>query len=472
MTEFIEAQPAVRPPVRRWRILLLLVPALCLATALFLRPAGRLGPPSNAEWIDQLVYDDYDFGAYALRGLNHFLGRHAGRREAPKRLFEDYAAAMREPRPLADSYYLEYPHAALMLFYLPYWFSSDDLQAPASVLDGAHEDLVEHVPDGEEAVLWEHLHRIVTSYMFIMLASYLALVVVLSTGYLADGGLAYCGLLLILPGALFFSLNRFDIVPALLTALSLACLGRNRTMLSALFMAAGTLVKVYPILLAPLVVRYLLSARGRRDATEWSLMYGGAMFAFIGPAMLTWGTTEVVAPYIVQLSREHEGLTAYIYLIPNSLKGLREELSGTGPVGRGFRLGVLAIVMGLMLIKPMPRFSDVLRRGTVVLVAFIAVSVFYSPQWLVWLMPLLLPLTGTNRRLIALIVALDLLTWGQWPLACNLARIFDMDDYPRDVVLTLLAWPRFAVLGMIVWSVFRPERSPEAVHPVVGPALS
>jgi hypothetical protein len=466
----IDPQPATRPFARGARILLFTIPALCFAASVWLRPAGRLGPPEKAEWIDQLVYDDNDFAAYALRGLNHFLGRHAGRREAPERMEENYAEALREPRPLSESYYLEYPHAALMLFHLPYLFASVSGGAPATLLDGAHEDLVYHVPRGDESGLWEQFHRIVTSYMFMMVAFHAALVAVLAAGYLSNGGLAYRGLLLLLPGVLFFSLNRFDVIPALLTALSLACLGRGRTTASAMLMAAGTLIKVYPIFLAPLVIRYLLSDKNQRAAAEWTAVYGATMLAFLGPAMLTWGIDEVTAPYVVQLSRRHEGLTAYNYLIP--LDDLRDELAGNGSVGRIFRLGSLALVMGLMLVRPIRDLSGVLRRGAVVLIVFIALSVFYSPQWVLWLTPLLLPLASRQRHLVALIVAMDLLTWGQWPVACNLARIFEMEDYHRAVVLTLLAWSRFAALGLIVRELLRADRVSEPAREIVSPALA
>ena len=411
----IQQPMASHPSGQRSRILLFVVPALCFAVAVWLRPAGRLGPPERAEWIDQLLYDDRDFAAYALRGMNHFLGRHAGRVEAPERQYEDYADSLHETRPLLDSYYLEYPHAALMLFHLPYLFSTVSENAPASLLDGAHEDLVFHTPGIEEAGLWEHFHRIVTSYMFMMLAFHAALVIALAAGYLPGGGLAYRGFLLLLPGALFFSLNRFDIVPVLFTALSFACMGRGRVVPSAMLLAAGALVKVYPIFLAPLFARYLMSAKNTRTAALWCFAFTSTLIAFLCPAMLAWGVNEVLAPYLVQLSRKHEGFTTYLYLIPH--EDLRDTLAGNGPIGRIFRPGTLALVLGLMLWRPISDLPDLLRRGAVVVIAFISLSVFYSPQWVLWLTPLLLPLAGRDRRLLMLLVALDLLTWLQWPVA-------------------------------------------------------
>src|SRR5262249_54352487 len=163
----------------------------------------------SVPWIHQILYDDNDFAAYALRGLNDSLGRHAGRRDAPELADpDDYAEGLRKNRSLEPEYYLEYPHAALLLFKLPYLFVPVPAEAPATLLDGAHEDVVLHLPNEEESVVWDYFYRTATWYMLMMVAFHAALVAVLAAGYLPEGGLGYRGLLLILPGALFFTLNR------------------------------------------------------------------------------------------------------------------------------------------------------------------------------------------------------------------------------------------------------------------------
>jgi hypothetical protein len=472
--------PAVaRPPKRRVYLLAFVVPALCCVLAAALRPEGRLGPPEDLPWLDQLLYDDNDFAAFALRGLNSRLGREAGRRDDPKTLSdEEYADSLREDQPLKPRYYLEYPHAALLLFRVPFLFEAELPSAPNALLDGPHVPLVYHTPSEDEAELWRFFHRVVTSYAVMMVVFYAALVAVLALGYLPGGDLGYRGLLVILPGVLFYSLNRFDVVPALLTALGFALLGRGRVTASAVALAAGTLVKVYPVFLAPLVVRYLVTSRSPRAAAGWAAAYAGAIAAFLVPAVGVWGAEQVAAPYVVQLSRKLEGMTAYNFLIPGD--GLRAELAGNGPVGRGFRLGTLALVSALLLVRPIPELAGVLRRGAVVLITFISLSVFYSPQWIVWLVPLLLPLAGRQRPLLQLAAALDLLTWGQWPLGANLMGIFDLFEWPPtlesvssmglslsagNVLLTILAYARYAVLGAIVWNLLRADRSAVPASP-------
>ena len=55
--------------------------------------------------------------------------------------------------------------------------------------------------------------------------------------------------------------------------------------------------------------------------------------------------------------------------------------------------------------------AALLRASSIVLIAFAGVQVFYSPQWLLWLSPLLLPLAAVDRRILWLYVALDLVNY-------------------------------------------------------------
>src|SRR5438552_660490 len=99
-----------------------LVPPLYLALIFSLQPANRLahGDP----WLGRLFYDDYDIAAYLLRSLNAERGRKAGGDEpamveAPQFVKELDSTAKRQ-----DRYFLEYPHAALLLFRLHFLLSA------------------------------------------------------------------------------------------------------------------------------------------------------------------------------------------------------------------------------------------------------------------------------------------------------------------------------------------------------------
>lgn len=390
----------------------LCVPLIYLAAVLWQQPPDHLGEPDHVPWLHPGLFDDYDVTALALRALNDRLGRLPGYVERPERVSEEeYARELLQEGTLAPRYYLEYPPPALALFRLGYVLQPPPPPVAPALLDGNYMNIVGHRPRGPaEQELYRQFRAATRVHVCLMTACLIGLILVLRTGYgpeRPEGGalLAATGALLLLPGALYFTLNRFDIVPALLTALSLACLGRRWLVGSAFFLAVATMVKVYPVLLAPLVVRYLWPQR--QQARSWVVAYGATVVLFMAPLLLLHDWQTLWAPYHTQLNRDPDAgqlLTAYGVLLPVGL--IYNELPG-----KVFRAGVLLLTLTLLLRRPMPDLSSLLRRGALMLLVFVAVPVFWSPQWILWLAPLLLPLAARSPRLIGWIIALDLVNY-------------------------------------------------------------
>ena len=120
-------------------------------------------------------------------------------------------------RELAPTYYLEYPHVAVLLFRAGFVWQQEVPSAPATFRDGHHMSIVQHHPrDEAERRLWHSFRLATRTYVCLMTGFLLLLVLVLRRGYgrSPDGAteLASSGLLLLLPSALYFSLFRFDVV--------------------------------------------------------------------------------------------------------------------------------------------------------------------------------------------------------------------------------------------------------------------
>jgi hypothetical protein len=413
-----------------------LVPPLYLALILWLQPPDHLGSaPDKAPWLYRTVYDDWDVTAFALRGLNASLGRTSGRDDNPEQLPDkEYSRLLDDPPPLRPRYYLEYPHAVLPLFRLPYWlFPLPD--APANVCDGSYGNIVEHQPRNErEQLLWRHFRLVIRTYAVLMTIGLLLLMAVLRVGYGPGGALSGPLLPLLLPGALYFSLNRFDVLPALLTALGFACLGRRRLVASGLLFGVATAVKIYPAFLVPLVFHFLWPRR--RDAWGWLAAYAAAVAACFLPPLILSGWEAVRQPFQFQLTRPPMGWTAYGYVLP-------EALGKNDLPGRLFRLGTVALTVLLLAWRRPADLASLLRRGAITVIVFIALPVFYSPQWIVWLLPLLVPLARPWRLLFWLLVALDAVTYITFPLG-SLGQPVDNAIYTRYAILTalvvVLAW--------------------------------
>jgi hypothetical protein len=192
-------------------------------------------------------------------------------------------------------------------------------------------------------------------------------------------------------------------LPALATALSFYCLARGWRGWSGAWLAVGVLLKLYPVLFILVVLRYL----GPRDGLRWLAGFSVPVVAAVGLSLLLLDQEGTLGPLRVQLTRplEESSWTLYGRLLPLEL--------GRGALGRQLIL-VLAI---LAVAATRPRdIAAVLRRSGVVLVVFVTLAVFWSPQWFVWFLPLVVPLARNRRAYLFPAIALDLLNYYTFPI--------------------------------------------------------
>jgi hypothetical protein len=436
--------------------LLLAVPFAYLAVIFWLQPPDHLGFASDkAPRLGRLVYDDFDVTAYAVRGLNAHAGNVPGLEDEPVAHLD---AALDDPDVTFEKrYHLEYPTATLLFFRLG-WDWQPDPHAPPAVYQARYHQVVHHQPrDDAERRVWTGFRRATQTYLFLMAVCCSALMAVLLKGFEPGGALAGGAFLLVLPSALYFGLNRFDALPALLTALSLACLGRRRVIVSAALLAAAMTIKVYPVLLAPLILRFLWP--DRRAALAWAVAFAATAAAVLLPPLLLWGWEPVWAPYHFQLSREPFPPTIYDYILP-------ESLGGSDRFGTTFRLGTLALTTLLLVLRRPSGMASLMRRGALLLIVFVTLPVFYSPQWVLWLVPLLAPLARRSWVVAVLAVLLDLVTYLTFP---GVMGLVDTSPYlgswreplleRHDTFLAALTYARFAALGLLalalLWAEWR-----------------
>ena len=275
--------------------------------------------------------------------------------------------------------------------------------------------------------------------MAIGLACLIALMLVIRSGYEPGARVSGSILLLLLPATLYFSANRFDVVPALFVALGLACLGRDRVVASGLLLGVATMVKVYPALAAPFVVRYLIV--NRRRAFTWVGAFGSVMLVIGAWTVTTNGWEAALAPYRVQLGRPLDAFTFYGYLLPTGW-------GANSPAASAFRTGVVLLVLAVLAWSRPTDLTSVLRRSAIVLIVFVSLQVFYSPQWVVWLAPFLVPLASKDRSVLWLVIAWDVVTYLTFPVAFDL-RAGDL--------MTALVYARAAVVAALVLTLVRAE---------------
>ncbi len=478
-----------------------LAPIAFLAVILWMQPAERpvmiaaTHPPADypfkqsfARWLT----DDCDTLAYAVRAENAARGRKAGvvrsdwfdkdtgfrafgRLDPDKHVEQvapyepmavdsqwDYDALLREqaelerlgsPVGFRDRYFLEYPPLALYLFELGLIGAPGD-GPPAvqpAVLDDHQFYIGCHVPGTPaEEVQYRRFRHALRVYAVLMTLAQLGLMLLLDFGFPA------CPTwLLILPGFLYNTPCRFDILPALLVMASILAADRRRIAVAGLCLGLAVALKMYPLVLAPILLRF--SARSWKDAAVWCGCAAVPVVLSYGLMYLTDGWEGATIPFKYQLGRDPEPEWCFYG------KFLPPGLSFKTPLMSTLRTAVPLLVSLLMCARRPPDVYSLLRRCVVALVAFLTLSVFYSPQWWQWLAVLLVPLCIRHRWLIGAVVFLDLWTYLHFPILfdCIGGGAFgDSVKWVRDahVLVRALGW--FAVAGACVWYEWRGATAP------------
>jgi hypothetical protein len=257
-------------------------------------------------------------------------------------------------------------------------------------------------------------------------------------------------------------LARYDLLPALLTALALWSLVTRREAAGAVFIGLGTVAKLYPLLLAPFVVASVWRRDGPGAAARWSLVLAVVLLLGFGP-FLVLAPEGTVGMLLRTLGRplQIEAFGAPFLMLLNEVAGLPVRivhtfdswnLAGRGPnlVANAQTL-VSVVLLGVV-------FAGFLRRRTsrgallltlaTAMCIYVALGKVFSPQYLIWLVPFVAVLPAVRGGLVpvGLLAAVFLLTSFYYP-ANYWPYIND-----RDVGWTLLILGRNVLLcGLAAW---------------------
>jgi hypothetical protein len=241
--------------------------------------------------------------------------------------------------------------------------------------------------------------------------------------------------LMLLPAGIYFTFNRYDILPSFLVLLSLFFLSKKKALLAGVFLGIATLTKWYPVLLLPVFLSYSFRKQRRID---WKLIlaFGLTCLVIIAPTFLAGGLKALLVPYLVHAGRGFEQV---------SLPAL---LQRTFPVWAAKPLNLLILTYGflflsvaaapLSLIAPIDTFEKVVQWSLVVVTLFIVFSRIWSPQWILWVLPLLV-LVARDRTDLIWIVSYGILNYLAFPV------IFDRSG-PTSWQLGVAGLAGFAVL--------------------------
>jgi uncharacterized membrane protein len=264
-----------------------------------------------------------------------------------------------------------------------------------------YRDFVVEYPPGALAVfiLPAVFHNYAVAFAWEM--AVLGLVLVAVVAAIRREAAFYVALAPVLAGSLI--LSRFDLWPALLTVAALAALLREHHRLGWGLLGAAVAAKLWPLVLVPLVLAWSYRA-GRIRAALVGLAVAAAAFvpfAIVAPHGL-WDSLRGQASRPLQI----ESLGASFFTAfghPNVISSHgSQNVAGHGGIAALFALLQIAALVALWIAfaRGPATGERLLRYSAAAVCAFIAFGKVLSPQFLLWLIPLV-PLVRGRRGLAA-----------------------------------------------------------------------
>jgi hypothetical protein len=381
-------------------------------------------------------------GAWAVLHVGFY--RHSRISDVP--IYQRYGDAIAKGQVPYRDFALEYPPAALPVFAIP------------SLVRSQQGDL-DNYRNGFEAEM------LVCGAL--ALALMLAILMGLEAGPVRIGlALGFAALAPLMLGSVV--LSRFDLWPAMLTVGALAALVAGRDRLGSGVLGLGFAAKLYPAALLPLALAWAWRRRGRRQAAICLAAFLGVALAcflpfFVLDAHGVWKVFTRQTDRPLQI----EALGAGFLLVAHQVGGLgitmRPSYGSQNLVGGGadaiaavqtvIQLAAVAALWIWFARGPADR-ERLVRACAAVLCVFVAFGKVLSPQFLIWLLPLV-PLVRGRRGIAASgLLGLALLLTQVWfPI-----RYWDLVGFEAFPSWVLLA--RDLVLLALLAVLTAPAREP------------
>ncbi len=209
-------------------------------------------------------------------------------------------------------------------------------------------------------------------------------------------------------------LSRFDLWPAVLTAAALAAVAAGRLRLGSAALAVAVMAKVYPWVVVPLLLAYAWRRSGRREAAACALVGLATGLLIVAPFFLV-APQGIVQALLDAASRplQVESLGASLLFFLHWVAGTPIEVVtnfGSQNLAGGLA-DALLVVQSLVLVAVLVAVWVWFARGAAdkerflwaaaaAVCAYVALGKVLSPQYMIWLIPVV-PLVGGRRGLVA-----------------------------------------------------------------------
>jgi hypothetical protein len=354
-------------------------------------------------------------------------------------VYQRYGNAIARGQVPYRDFSVEYPPGALPMFALP------GLAEP-----GHDQNVTVGFRNGFETLMW-----------LCGAAALLAMAVALSSLGAGRrhvwGAVAFAALAPLALGSVV--LSRFDLWPAALVAGALAALVAGWLRLGSGLLGLSIAVKLFPAVLVPLTLAYVWRREGRREALVCAGVLAAVLVVVFAPFVVlspggVWHSLSVQFTRPLQIESLGSALLiaahhVWGYGITMETSHGSQNLAGGVPqtlaVAQTVLQAAALLAVWVAFATGPPTRAGLVRASAAALVVFVALGKVLSPQFLIWLIPIV-PLVRGRRGLwasgllaIALVLTQLWFPFRYWDLATHFDPTTSWLVFARDVLLLALA---------------------------------
>jgi hypothetical protein len=267
------------------------------------------------------------------------------------------------------------------------------------------------------------------------------------------------------PASIYFALYRFDIYPAVVTLVALFAIRRAAYTEGAIWLGVAAAFKGYTLFMVPAFCVFMVYQRGFVAAIRLgALVLVPTVLAMLATLMfVSW--QEALAPFRFQAQRGLNDQSTYdaINYFINPLFATQLKLNQIPLIPQFLQL---ASALAAAAMRP-KTFEELVNAFLFATLGFMTFSVFYSPQFMLWILPLIC--FSSSRAIVSLAIVFNWLTYLYFPVIFHLTYGKTQTLYHTIVVaISLLRLSMMMLTVLLYFEIRIPVRYFERLGGVVS----
>ncbi|BAY78826.1 hypothetical protein NIES25_53040 [Nostoc linckia NIES-25] len=240
------------------------------------------------------------------------------------------------------------------------------------------------------------------------------------------------------PAAVYFAIFRFDIYTSLTTLLALLAIRDEKYTKGSFWLGITIALKGYALFLLPSYLIFIFYKQGIKGVIKATIV---SLFPFVLGNLIVFlyaGLKGLLVPYSFHAARQLNGESTYDVFYLNWLVALFPKLPT-----------LLEISSSLLPVLKKPKtFESLINAFLIALVGFMTFSVFYSPQFFLWIVPI--ACFSTSILIKRLTIAFCWATFFYYPIGWGIKNKGLFGKIFLRAAMTVTAVTRLALLYNLV----------------------